>query len=87
MNLDTIKLLQRRFQTNCKPKQKDVDALIQYYKEIKDGQILEEGINEAGSMSSFIAAGTAYSTQGINTIPFYIDYSIHYFLQNKQIQT
>ncbi len=47
-----------------------------YYKETTDGQILEEGINEAGAMSSFIAAGTAYSTQGINIIPFYIYYSM-----------
>jgi pyruvate dehydrogenase E1 component len=39
------------------------------YKEAKEGQILEEGITEAGSMSSFIAAGTAYATHGINTIP------------------
>ena len=53
----------------------DKDSLL-YYKEAKDGQILEEGINEAGSISSFIAAGTAYSTQGINTIPFYIYYSM-----------
>ena len=53
----------------------DSDSLL-YYKEIKDGQILEEGINEAGSISSFIAAGTAYSTQGVNTIPFYIYYSM-----------
>ncbi len=53
----------------------DMDSLL-YYKEAKDGQILEEGINEAGSMSSFIAAGTAYSTQGINTIPFYTYYSM-----------
>jgi pyruvate dehydrogenase E1 component len=53
----------------------DADSLL-YYKEAKDGQILEEGINEAGSMSSFIAAGTAYSTQGINTIPFYTYYSM-----------
>jgi pyruvate dehydrogenase E1 component len=53
----------------------DKDSLI-YYKEAKDGQILEEGINEAGSISSFIAAGTAYSTQGINTIPFYTYYSM-----------
>ncbi len=53
----------------------DADSLI-YYKEAKDGQILEEGITEAGSMSSFIAAGTAYSTHGINTIPFYIYYSM-----------
>jgi len=53
----------------------DADSLL-YYKEAKDGQILEEGINEAGAISSFIAAGTAYSTQGINTIPFYIYYSM-----------
>ena len=53
----------------------DSDSLL-YYKEAKDGQILEEGINEAGSISSFIAAGTAYSTQGVNTIPFYIYYSM-----------
>ncbi len=53
----------------------DADSLL-YYKEAVDGQILEEGINEAGAMSSFIAAGTAYSTQGINTIPFYIYYSM-----------
>jgi pyruvate dehydrogenase E1 component len=49
----------------------DVNTLL-YYKEAKDGQILEEGITEAGSMASFIAAGTAYSTNGINTIPFFI---------------
>jgi pyruvate dehydrogenase E1 component len=53
----------------------DRDTLL-YYKEAEDGQILEEGINEAGSMSSFIAAGTAYATHGINTIPFYIFYSM-----------
>ncbi|MBI5149633.1 MAG: pyruvate dehydrogenase (acetyl-transferring), homodimeric type [Candidatus Omnitrophica bacterium] len=53
----------------------DKDSLL-YYKEAVDGQILEEGINEAGAISSFIAAGTAYSTQGINTIPFYIYYSM-----------
>jgi pyruvate dehydrogenase E1 component len=51
----------------------DSDQLL-YYKEAKDGQILEEGITEAGSMSSFIAAGTAYATHTINTIPFYIYY-------------
>lgn len=55
------------------PVDKDV---ITYYKEAKDGQILEEGITEAGSMSSFIAAGSAYSTHGINTIPFFIYYSM-----------
>jgi len=53
----------------------DKESLL-YYKEAKDGQILEEGINEAGSISSFIAAGTAYSTTGINTIPFYTYYSM-----------
>jgi pyruvate dehydrogenase E1 component len=53
----------------------DMDTLL-YYKEAKEGQILEEGITEAGSMSSFIAAGTAYSTYGINTIPFFIYYSM-----------
>ena len=50
--------------------------VITYYKEAKDGQILEEGITEAGSMSSFIAAGSAYATHGINTIPFFIYYSM-----------
>ena len=56
----------------------DSDQLL-YYKEAKDGQILEEGITEAGSMSSFIAAGTAYATHGVNTIPFYIYYSMFGF--------
>lgn len=50
-----------------------------YYKEAKDGQILEEGISEAGSMSSFNAAGTAYSTHGVNMIPFFIYYSMFGF--------
>ena len=50
-----------------------------YYKEAEDGQILEEGITEAGSLSSFIAAGTAYATRGINTIPFFIFYSMFGF--------
>ena len=50
-----------------------------YYKEAQDGQILEEGITEAGSLSSFIAAGTAYATRGINTIPFFIFYSMFGF--------
>ena len=56
----------------------DMDTLL-YYKEAKDGQILEEGITEAGSMSSFIAAGTAYANYGINTIPFFIYYSMFGF--------
>jgi pyruvate dehydrogenase E1 component len=49
------------------------------YREATDGQILQEGINEAGSMASWIAAGTAYSTHGVNTIPFYIYYSMFGF--------
>lgn len=51
-------------------------ATLLYYKEAQEGQILEEGITEAGSMSSFIAAGTAYAAHGINTIPFFIFYSM-----------
>src|SRR5436189_3709376 len=46
------------------------------YREAKDGQILEEGITEAGSMSSFVAAGTAYATYGVPMVPFYIYYSM-----------
>jgi pyruvate dehydrogenase E1 component len=49
------------------------------YREAKNGQILEEGITEAGSVSSFIAAGTAYATHGIPTIPFFIYYSMFGF--------
>ncbi len=50
--------------------------MLSYYKEATNGQILEEGITETGSIASFIAAGTAYSTHGINTIPFFIYYSM-----------
>ncbi len=57
-----------------------VDAgMLTYYREAKDGQLLEEGITEAGSMSSFIAAGTSYSQHGINMIPFFIYYSMFGF--------
>jgi pyruvate dehydrogenase E1 component len=56
----------------------DVNTLL-YYKEAQNGQILEEGITEAGSMASFIAAGSAYATHGINTIPFFIYYSMFGF--------
>ncbi len=56
----------------------DSQSLL-YYKEATDGQILEEGITEAGSMSSFNAAGTAYATHGVNMIPFYIYYSMFGF--------
>jgi pyruvate dehydrogenase E1 component len=54
-------------------------ASLLYYKEAKDGQILEEGITEAGSMASFIAAGTAHSTHNLNMIPFFIYYSMFGF--------
>ncbi len=54
-----------------------VDAAnLLYYRESKDGQVLEEGITEAGSMSSFIAAGTSAMTSGITTIPLFIFYSM-----------
>jgi pyruvate dehydrogenase E1 component len=56
----------------------DSDQFL-YYKEVKNGQILEEGINEAGAISSFIAAGVSYSTHGIKMIPFYIYYSMFGF--------
>ncbi len=52
---------------------------IMFYKEDKSGQILEEGINEAGAMSSWIAAATAYANHGVNTVPFYIYYSMFGF--------
>jgi pyruvate dehydrogenase E1 component len=50
-----------------------------YYKEARDGQIIEEGINEAAAISSWIAAGTSYSTHGVPMLPFYIFYSIFGF--------
>lgn len=56
----------------------DKESLL-YYREATDGQILEEGITEAGSISSFIAAGTAYSTHGINMVPFFFFYSMFGF--------
>jgi pyruvate dehydrogenase E1 component len=56
----------------------DRETLL-YYKETTNGQILEEGITEAGSFSSFIAAGTAYATQGVNTIPLFFFYSMFGF--------
>ncbi len=56
----------------------DSDQFL-FYKEVKNGQILEEGINEAGAISSFIAAGMSYSNHGIHMIPFYIYYSMFGF--------
>ena len=56
----------------------DRDELL-YYKEAKDGQILEEGINEAGAISSWIAAATSYCAHGVPMLPFYIYYSMFGF--------
>lgn len=56
----------------------DKSSLL-YYNERKTGAILEEGLSEAGSMASFIAAGTAYSNNGVQTIPFYTFYSMFGF--------
>jgi pyruvate dehydrogenase E1 component len=52
---------------------------LMYYREDREGQILEEGINEAGSFCSWLAAGTAYSNHDVNMIPFYIYYSMFCF--------
>ncbi len=52
---------------------------VMYYREDKKGQILQEGINEAGAMSSWIAAATSYSNHGVTMIPFYIYYSMFGF--------
>ncbi len=59
---------------------KPVDSnVLLYYKEAKDGQILEEGINEAGAMATFTAAGTSYANYGVPMIPFFIYYSMFGF--------
>jgi pyruvate dehydrogenase E1 component len=61
-------------------KYKPVDSnVLLYYKEAQDGQILEEGITEAGSMASCLAAGTAYANYGVPMIPFFIYYSMFGF--------
>ncbi len=56
----------------------DHDELL-YYKEAKDGQILEEGITEAGALASWIAAATSYSSHGVPMLPFYVYYSMFGF--------
>ncbi|OQY68628.1 MAG: pyruvate dehydrogenase (acetyl-transferring), homodimeric type [Polyangiaceae bacterium UTPRO1] len=53
--------------------------VVAYYRETKDGQLLEEGITEAGAMASFTAAGTAYGAHGVNVIPFFFFYSMFGF--------
>lgn len=52
---------------------------LSYYKESRDGQILQEGLNESGATASWIAAGTSYSNHGVMTVPFYIFYSMFGF--------
>src|ERR1035438_7225217 len=61
---------------NYKPE--DAESFL-FYKEQKDGQVLEEVITEGGSMAAFTAAGTAYANYGVDTIPFYIYYSMFGF--------
>jgi pyruvate dehydrogenase E1 component len=56
----------------CKPEDSDK---VMWYKEDKKGQVLQEGINEAGAVSDWIAAATSYATHNITMIPFYIYYS------------
>jgi pyruvate dehydrogenase E1 component len=56
----------------------DKDQLM-FYKESKDGQVLQEGINEAGAMSDWMAAASSYSTHGVMMIPFYVYYSMFGF--------
>ncbi|GAB6049496.1 pyruvate dehydrogenase (acetyl-transferring), homodimeric type [Hydrogenophilus islandicus] len=62
----------------------DHDQLM-FYKESRDGQILQEGINEAGAVCDFIAAGTSYSVHGIPMIPFYIFYSMFGFQRTMDL--
>jgi pyruvate dehydrogenase E1 component len=52
---------------------------LSFYKESRDGQIMQEGLNESGAMSSWIAASTAYANHGVMTVPFYIYYSMFGF--------
>ncbi|MFO1351660.1 MAG: alpha-ketoglutarate dehydrogenase [Gammaproteobacteria bacterium] len=56
----------------------DAGAML-YYREVQNGQLLEEGITEAGALSSWVAAATAYSTHGVPMLPFYIYYSMFGF--------
>ena len=58
---------------------------VSYYREDKKGQILQEGINEAGAMASWIAAGTSYATNGIQMVPFYIYYSMFGFQRTHDL--
>ena len=61
-------------------KYEPVDSdVVAFYREAEDGQLLEEGITEAGGMASFTAAGSAYGALGVNTIPFFVFYSMFGF--------
>ncbi len=61
------------------PVDKSKEGTLMYYREARDGQVLEEGINEAGSMASFVAAGTAHANHGVPMIPIYVYYSMFGF--------
>jgi len=62
----------------------DQDQLM-FYRESRDGQVLQEGINEAGALADWIAAGTSYSTHGVQMIPFYICYSMFGFQRTMDL--
>ena len=57
---------------------------LTYYREAKDGQLIEEGITEAGALSSFIATGTAYATHGVAMLPFFVFYSMFGFQRGRR---
>ena len=63
----------------------DADQLM-YYREDKKGQMLEEGINEAGALCSWMAAGTAYANHGVSMMPFYIFYSMFGFQRDRRLR-
>ncbi|MGF1554100.1 MAG: pyruvate dehydrogenase (acetyl-transferring), homodimeric type [Paracoccaceae bacterium] len=67
---------------NYKPE--DADQLM-FYKESKNGQVLQEGINEAGAMADWIAAGTSYAVHGVPMVPFYIFFSMFGFLRGGDL--
>ncbi len=61
----------------------DAETLMSY-REDKKGQMIEEGINEAGGLASWIDAGTAYSNHGVSMVPFYIYYSMFWFPASRR---
>ena len=65
--------------TKASSMNRSIAKMLLYYKESKDGQLLEEGMNEAEAFRPFIAAGTAYANHGLSMIPFFIYYSMFGF--------